>query len=248
MAFTLADTAWLEGFAFDVSDDCYGLRPRRHTQLDGLAFNFGNDGYGLRPRQHSSARVARLLLQRRLLRPFALADTPRLEGLALYFGDDDFGFGHRPRRHCSTGGARFLLRPIRDIGSFGYASRRIFAPPPATTSGQEGLGTGRTSITLRIKSRLALEGGEPKTLYPLLRLHQPRRTPKNQGSAACAMKSGNEDSVFIIVKDPHHSRRPSSSSRTLITVKNPHHRRRPWSSLRPKSRTSCSISSCIWAR
>ena len=52
---------------------------------------------------------------------------------------------------------------IHDIDCFDYASERIFAAS-AMNTGQEGLGTGWTSITLRIKRCPALEGGEPKTL------------------------------------------------------------------------------------
>ena len=78
------------------------------TTAFDLAFYFADDGYGLRPH---------LLLQRRLLRPspsptqlgsrgspstlatmtsaFTLVDTVRLEGLAFYFGDDDFSLHPR---------------------------------------------------------------------------------------------------------------------------------------------------------
>ena len=57
------------------------------ARLEGLAFYFGDDYYGLRPRRRISARGARLA--------FALADTARLEGLALHFGDDYFDPRHR---------------------------------------------------------------------------------------------------------------------------------------------------------
>ena len=100
------------------------------TRLEGLALHFGDDRYSLRPRRHRSARGARLRLRRQLLRPspspthlgsrgspftsamttaaFSLANTPRLEGLTLHFGDDCCGL--RPHRHISARGARPPLR------------------------------------------------------------------------------------------------------------------------------------------
>ena len=102
----------------------------------------------------------------------SLVDIVRLEGLALYSGDDDFSL--RQSRHDSTPGTRLLpsattasafaivdsvqlegawhrLLRNHDDDDFDYDPQRTFAPS-ATNPGQEGLG--------RDHGRLAEPGGQ----------------------------------------------------------------------------------------
>ena len=63
-----------------------------------------------------------------------------------------------------------------------------------------------------------LEGREPKTLHPLLRLHRLRRRVI-RGDDEIQPKSSDEDFAFITAEDLHHRRGHSSPPKTFVIVK-----------------------------
>jgi hypothetical protein len=133
-AFALADIARLEGLALHFGDVYSDLRPRRHGSARGARPALWQRRLWLRPSPASTLFDPRgsLSTSATIATAFALADTARLEGLALNFRDDNYGL--RPRRYNSAQGARPPLR------------RRLLRPSPSPTQ-LSSRGSSPTSVT-----------------------------------------------------------------------------------------------------